>query len=182
MVNESGKQFLLYALGLGDAVRRDDTSAAVRYRGRTDNPLHDVLAKLLHTSGLWVMASTLERNKAKQQMLEVIEHVIGLFRSRHRSSRLSRPCKSSAAVTGMGGKVARKRRRDSAVRLPGSAGERCRARSACGLSIQVEPQERGHRQACRRRARCHRPGVGRWLDATGEIFGDAPTVAKCARC
>ena len=69
MAYDSGKRLLLYALvkGLGDAVRRNDQSAAKRYRRRlrlateqiaADDQVQDALKKLLLISGRWVVAET----------------------------------------------------------------------------------------------------------------------------
>ncbi len=82
---------LLNALldGLAAGIRRDDPSAAERYRGRlrlateriaVDDPVHGVLEKLLSISGLWVVAAAVDRDETKQQMLELIESVIGLLK------------------------------------------------------------------------------------------------------
>ena len=108
MAYDSGKRLLLYALvkGLGDAVRRNDQSAAKRYRRRlrlateqiaADDPVQDALKKLLLISGQWVVAPVVtmspkgegserylyrsDRDEPKQQMLELIERVIGLLPS-----------------------------------------------------------------------------------------------------
>jgi len=108
MAYDSGKRLLLYALvkGLGDAVRRNDQSAAKRYRRRlrlateqiaADDPVQDALKKLLLISGRWVVAPVVtlspkgegseryvyrsDRDEPKQQMLELIERVIGLLPS-----------------------------------------------------------------------------------------------------
>jgi hypothetical protein len=67
MAYDRGKRLLLYALvkGLGDAARRNDQSAAKRYRRRlrlateqiaADDPVQDALKKLLLISGQWVVA------------------------------------------------------------------------------------------------------------------------------
>ena len=108
MAYDSGKRLLLYALvkGLGDAVRRNDQSTAKRYRRRlrlateqiaADDPVQDTLKKLLLISGRWVVAPVVtlspkgegceryvyrsDRDEPKQQMLELIERVIGLLPS-----------------------------------------------------------------------------------------------------
>jgi hypothetical protein len=105
---DRGKRLLLYALvkGLGDAARRNDQSAAKRYRRRlrlateqiaADDPVQDALKKLLLISGQWVVAPVVTmspkgerseryvyrsgRDEPKQQMLELIERVIGLLPS-----------------------------------------------------------------------------------------------------
>ena len=88
----NSKRLLLGTLvkGLGDAVRRGDPLAAERYRRRLrlateqishGDPLHGVLEKLLHTSGQWVVATAVDRGETEQQMLEIIELVIGLLKS-----------------------------------------------------------------------------------------------------
>ena len=92
MAYVGGNRLLLRALvkGLADAVRRDDPSAAERYRRRlrlaaeqiaADDPVHDVLERLLHISGQWVDAAAIDRGETKQPMLEIIERVVGLLRS-----------------------------------------------------------------------------------------------------
>jgi hypothetical protein len=108
MAYDSGKRLLLYALvkGLGDAVHRNDQSAARRYRRRlrlateqiaADDPIQDALKKLLLISGRWVVAPVVTmspkgegsermfivgaRDEPKQQMLELIERVIDLLPS-----------------------------------------------------------------------------------------------------
>ena len=92
MAHDSGKRLLLCTLvkGLGDAVRRGDPSAAERYRRRlrlatehiaADDLVHDVVERLLHVSGQWVVADAVDRGETKQQMIEIIERVIGLLAS-----------------------------------------------------------------------------------------------------
>jgi hypothetical protein len=92
MAYDSGRRLLLSALvkGLGEAIRRNDQSAAERYRGRlhlaaeqiaADDPVRDVLGRLLLLSGLCVAAAAADRDDTKQQMLEVIERVIWLLTS-----------------------------------------------------------------------------------------------------
>jgi hypothetical protein len=65
--------------GLGEAVRRNDQSAAERYRGRlrlaaeqiaADDPVRDALGRLLLISGLWIAAAAADRDDTKQQMLK----------------------------------------------------------------------------------------------------------------
>jgi class 3 adenylate cyclase len=94
---------------------------------------------------------------------------------------------ASAAVTEMGGKVAKKLGDgiDGAVRLSGGAGERCRACGAGGSLDparvgRVEPQQRRRGQAAlaARIAIDTGPAV---LDAGGEIFGDVANVAARAQ-
>ena len=108
MAYDSGKRLLLYALvkGLGDAVRRNDSrlpSAIAegsawppnRLLPMIDDPVQDALKKLLLISGRWVVAPVVtmspkgegseryvyrsDRDEPKQQMLELIERVIGLL-------------------------------------------------------------------------------------------------------
>ena len=108
MAYDTTKRLLLKTLlkGLGDAVRRNDQSAAKRYRRRlrlateqiaADDPVQDALKKLLLISGQWVVAPVVtmspkgegserydyrsDRDEPKQQMLELIERVIGLLPS-----------------------------------------------------------------------------------------------------
>jgi hypothetical protein len=68
MAHGSGNRLLLRALvkGLGEAVRRNDQSAAERYRRRlrlaaeqiaADDPVRDALGRLLLISGLWIAAA-----------------------------------------------------------------------------------------------------------------------------
>jgi hypothetical protein len=92
MAHGSGKRLLLSALvkGLGDAVRRNDQSAAERYRGRlrlaaeqiaADDPVRDAFGRLLLLSGLWIAAAAADRDDTEEQMLEVIERIIWLLTS-----------------------------------------------------------------------------------------------------
>jgi len=84
------RRLLLYALvkGLGDAVRRNDGSAAERYRGRlrlvaeqfdANPPIREALEKLLSVSGLWLATNIADRDETKEQMLELIERVMELL-------------------------------------------------------------------------------------------------------
>ena len=84
----STQRLLLQALlmGLGDAVRRNDESAADRYHRRLGmiarhfdtNPLiSDALERLLSASGRW-LATKAGRYEADQQVLENIQHVMDL--------------------------------------------------------------------------------------------------------
>jgi len=87
-----GRWLLLRTLmkGLADAVRRDDASAAERYRRRlrlanaqlaADDSVHDVLEKLLYIIDHWVVAAAVDRDETKGQMLEMIERIVGLLTS-----------------------------------------------------------------------------------------------------
>jgi hypothetical protein len=82
----STQRLLLQALltGMGDAVRRNDESAADRYYRRlgmiarhfdTNPPVSDALERLLSTSGRWLATNVAERYEAEQQVLEHIERV-----------------------------------------------------------------------------------------------------------
>jgi hypothetical protein len=108
MAYNSGKRLLLNVLlkGLADAIRRNDQSAARRYRRRlrlateqiaADDPVQEALEKLLLISALWVVAPPVvmspkgegsaryvyrsDRDETKQRTLEVIGQVIGLLTS-----------------------------------------------------------------------------------------------------
>jgi hypothetical protein len=85
----STQRLLLQALlvGMGDAVRRNDESAADRYRRRLGmsarhfdtNPLvSDALEHLLSASGRWLATRAAERYEAEQQVLEHIQSVMDL--------------------------------------------------------------------------------------------------------
>ena len=82
----STQRLLLQALlvGLGDAVRRNDESAADRYHRRLrmiaphfdTNPLiSDALEHLLSASGRWLATKAAERYEADRQVLEHIQCV-----------------------------------------------------------------------------------------------------------
>jgi hypothetical protein len=83
----SPQRLLLQALlvGLGDAVRRNDESAADRYHRRLrmiarqhfdTNPLiSDALEHLLSASGRWLATKAAERHEADRQVLEHIQCV-----------------------------------------------------------------------------------------------------------
>ena len=92
MAYNSGKWLLLNVLlkGLADAIRRNDRSTAERYRRRlrliaeqigADEPVQDALKKLLLVSGPWVEATEVDRDETTQQLLELIDRVIGLLTS-----------------------------------------------------------------------------------------------------
>ena len=75
--------------GLAAGIRRDDPSVAERYRARLrlateqlagDDPVHDVLENLLSSAACHFVAAAVDRDETKQQMLELIECVIGLFK------------------------------------------------------------------------------------------------------
>jgi hypothetical protein len=48
-------------------------------RTPADEPVHDALKKLLLITGLWIEAAEVDRDKTREQMLEVIDRVIGLL-------------------------------------------------------------------------------------------------------
>jgi hypothetical protein len=86
----SPQRLLLQALlvGMGDAVRRNDESAADRYRRRLGmiarhfdtNPLiSDALERLLSAGGRWLATKTAERYEVEQQVLEHIQSVMDLI-------------------------------------------------------------------------------------------------------
>ena len=87
----NSKRLLLRALlkGLADAIRRNDRSTAERYRRRlrltaeqvADEPVQDALKRVLLVSGLWVEAAEVDRNETTQQLLKLIDRVIGLLPS-----------------------------------------------------------------------------------------------------
>jgi hypothetical protein len=90
MATDSGKGLLLNVLlrGLADAVRRNDLAAAERYCDRlrlsaeqlaADGAAQSAVEKLLLASSLWMEATETDRNEARQQMLEVINRVVGLL-------------------------------------------------------------------------------------------------------
>ena len=90
MTRDSSKPLLLNALlkGLANAVQRDDLSAAERYCQRLqltaetiapDAQVKSVLAKLFVINGLWVQAADVERSETRQQLLELVNHVLGLL-------------------------------------------------------------------------------------------------------
>jgi hypothetical protein len=65
-----------------------DLSAAKRYCQRlhltaetiaSDAPVKRVLAKLFVINGLWVQAADIERSETRQQLLELVDHVLGLL-------------------------------------------------------------------------------------------------------
>ncbi len=74
-------------MGMGDAIRRNDESAADRYHRRLaiiarhfdTNPLvSDALEQLLLVSGRWLVTKAAERYAAEQQVLECIQAVMDL--------------------------------------------------------------------------------------------------------
>ena len=85
----SAQRLLLQALlmGMGDAVRRNDESAADRYHRRlaiiaphfdTNPLLSDALEHLLSASSWWLATQAAERYEAEQQVLEQIQAVLDL--------------------------------------------------------------------------------------------------------
>jgi hypothetical protein len=76
--------------GLADATRRNDRSTAERYHRRlrltaeqiaADELVQDALKRVLLVSDLWVEAAEVDRNKTTQQLLKLIDRVIGLLTS-----------------------------------------------------------------------------------------------------
>jgi hypothetical protein len=91
MASDISKRLLLNVLlkGLADATRRNDRSTAERYCRRlrlaaeqvADEPVQDALKRVLLVSGLWVEAAEVDRNETTQQLLKLIDRVIGLLTS-----------------------------------------------------------------------------------------------------
>ena len=46
-----------------------------------DDPVHDVVERLLKVSGQWVVCAAVDRDETKRRMLEIVERVIGLLTS-----------------------------------------------------------------------------------------------------
>ena len=46
-----------------------------------DDPVHDVVERLLHVSGQWVVAAAVDRDETKRRMLEIVKCVIELLTS-----------------------------------------------------------------------------------------------------
>jgi hypothetical protein len=88
MAYDTTKQLLLKTVlkGLGHAVRRDDLSAAERYCERlhqtaepiSDEVVKDGLKRLLSICAQWVQTADAERHETRQQLLELIDRLIGL--------------------------------------------------------------------------------------------------------
>jgi len=88
MAYDSNNRLLVKTLlkGLAQAVRRDDLSAAARYCERlrptaepiSDQQVNDGLQKLLLVCGQWVETADAERRETSQQLLELIDYIIGL--------------------------------------------------------------------------------------------------------
>jgi hypothetical protein len=88
----NSKRLLLRVVlkGLADAIRRNDRSTAERYHRRlrltaeqiaADELVQDALKRVLLVSGLWVEAAEVDRNETTQQLLKLIDRVIGLLPS-----------------------------------------------------------------------------------------------------
>ena len=87
----SPQRLLLHALlsGLGDAVGRNDETAADRYHTRirliarqhfdTNPSISDALERLLSASGRWLETNVAERSEAEQPVLKHIERVTELL-------------------------------------------------------------------------------------------------------
>jgi len=76
------------AQGLGDAVSRNDASAADRYHRRlrmtagqfdTNPAVSEALHRLLLASEQWSATNVAERYKAERQVLELIERIVELL-------------------------------------------------------------------------------------------------------
>jgi len=91
MASDISKRLLLNVLlkGLADATRRNDRSTAERYCRRlrlaaeqvADEPVQAALKRVLLVSGLWVEAAEVDRDETAQQLLKLIDRVIGLLTS-----------------------------------------------------------------------------------------------------
>ena len=88
----NSKRLLLRVLlkGLADTIHRNDRSTAERYRRRlrltaeqiaADELVQDAKKRVLLVSGLWVEAAEVDRNETTQQLLKLIDRVIGLLPS-----------------------------------------------------------------------------------------------------
>jgi hypothetical protein len=84
------KRLLIRVLlkGLADAIHRNDRSAAERYRRRlrltaeqiaADQSVQDALKRVLLVSRLWIEAADVDRKETTQQLLKLIDRVIGLL-------------------------------------------------------------------------------------------------------
>jgi hypothetical protein len=82
-----GRRLLLYALvkGLGDAVRRNDKSAADRYRRRlrliakefeANPPIRDALERLFWATDQWSTTEVIERDENNERVLELTERIM----------------------------------------------------------------------------------------------------------
>jgi hypothetical protein len=87
---DSPQRLLLHALlsGLGNAVRRNDGSAADRYHRRirqiaghfdTNPAVSEALEQLLSASSQWLETKVAERSEAEQQVLQLMERVTELL-------------------------------------------------------------------------------------------------------
>jgi hypothetical protein len=87
---DSPQRLLLHALlsGLGDAVRRNDGSAADRYHRRisqiaghldTNPAVSEALERLLSASRQWLETKVAEHSEAEQQVLQLMERVTELL-------------------------------------------------------------------------------------------------------
>ena len=89
---DDSKRLLLRVLlkGLADAIDRNDRSTAERYRRRlrltaeqiaADESVQDALKRVLLVSRLWIEAAEVDRDETMQQLLKLIDRVIGLLTS-----------------------------------------------------------------------------------------------------
>jgi hypothetical protein len=46
-----------------------------------DDPVHDVVERLLKVSGQWVVCAAVDGDETKRRLLEIVERVIGLLTS-----------------------------------------------------------------------------------------------------
>jgi hypothetical protein len=84
----SGFSYTPCSVGLGDAVRRNDGSAADRYHRRisqiaghfdTNPAVSEALERLLSASSRWLETKVAERSEAEQQVLQLMERVTELL-------------------------------------------------------------------------------------------------------
>jgi hypothetical protein len=60
---------------------RRASSRVSKYDIAADDPVHDVVERLLKVSGQWVVCAAVDRDETKRRMLEIVERVIGLLTS-----------------------------------------------------------------------------------------------------
>ena len=68
------------SLAILTAMRRA-SSLVSKYDIAADDPVHDVVERLLHVSGQWVVAAAVDRDETKRRMLEIVKCVIELLTS-----------------------------------------------------------------------------------------------------
>ena len=68
------------SLAILTAMRRA-SSRVSKYDIAADDPVHDVVERLLKVSGQWVVCAAVDRDETKRRLLEIVERVIGLLTS-----------------------------------------------------------------------------------------------------